>query len=96
MATRRSRYSGAATQDRNEIGAVLVAAGLARHPSMGFPAEAERAAGIGYYWCRHRAAGPGARAARIIDRHRIVSERDDLPGTGKAAAQDAVGCWTYM
>src|SRR5690349_15439872 len=26
----------------------------------------------------------------------IVSERDDLPGTGKAAAQDAVGCWTYM
>ena len=35
-------------------------------------------------------------AARIIDRHRLVSERDDLPGTGKAAAQDAVGCWTYM
>jgi hypothetical protein len=36
MATRRSRYSGAATQDRNELGAVLVAAGLARHPSMAF------------------------------------------------------------
>jgi hypothetical protein len=37
MATRRSRYSGATTQDRNELGAVLVAAGLARRPSMGFP-----------------------------------------------------------
>src|SRR5690242_5304891 len=55
-----------------------------------FPARAERAAGIGDYWCRHRASGPGARAARIIDRHRIASERDDLPGTGKAAAQDTV------
>jgi hypothetical protein len=36
MATRRSRYSGATTQDRNELGAVLVAAGLARRPGVGF------------------------------------------------------------
>jgi hypothetical protein len=35
--TRRSRYSGATAQDRNELGAVLVAAGLARRPGMGFP-----------------------------------------------------------
>jgi len=34
---RRSRYSGATAQDRNELGAVLVAAGLARRPGMGFP-----------------------------------------------------------
>ena len=37
MATRRSRYGGATTQDRDELGAVLVAAGLARRTSMGFP-----------------------------------------------------------
>jgi hypothetical protein len=67
---RRSRYSGATAQDRNEVGAVLVAAGLGPPPehALLYLLALKRAAGIGDYWCRHRASGSGARAARIIDR----------------------------
>ena len=56
--------SHATALDRNELGAMLVAAG-ARHfwrARADLPARAERAAGIGCHRRRHRAPGPGARA----------------------------------
>ncbi len=92
--------SHAAALDRNELGALLVAAGLA--------ARAERAAGLGSYQRRHRAPRPRARppdpdhhpqgrqgrhhpagAAHCAgDRpgHRRTHRRPGVPGQGRAAA----------
>jgi len=50
--------------DRDEVGALLAAAGpgpLLGHALI-FAARADRAAGAAGHWGRHRAAGPGARA----------------------------------
>jgi integrase/recombinase XerD len=58
--------SHATALDRNEPGAILVAAGLgspAEH-ELDLPARAQRAAGAGGHRCRYRGPGPGTGAVR--------------------------------
>ena len=83
--------SRAVALDRNELGALLVAAGLgptcrARADLADLAARAERTAGLGGYWCRYRAPWPGARAP---DSHDHAQGREG--GDYSAGAADSPG-----
>ena len=80
--------SHATALDRNELGAMLVAAGLGppTEHTLIFLARAERAAGLGGYRRRHLAAGPGRRAPDA-DHHPQGRQAGDRP----AGAADRPG-----